>query len=143
MAFSSPEVIQVLNNIKAPYNISTPTAALALRALSPAGLATFNATLATLIANRSTLATQLLALPNVLRILGAPHANFLLVQIGTDGAPDNVRAQRVYKTAAGEEKVVVRFRGNEMGCEGCLRVTVGTEEECKKVVEVFGRLLAQ
>jgi len=141
MAFSSPELIQVLNNIKAPYNVSTPTASLAYRALSPAGLAIFKATIATLLANRDALATQLVALPSVLQILGAPHANFLLVQIGTDGRPDNAKAQRVYKKAAGEEKVVVRFRGNELGCEACLRVTVGTEEECEAVVRTLAKLL--
>jgi histidinol-phosphate aminotransferase len=28
-----------------------------------------------------------------------------------------------------EHGVVVRFRGNELHCKDCLRVTVGTEEE--------------
>jgi histidinol-phosphate aminotransferase len=32
-------------------------------------------------------------------------------------------------TLAEEEGVVVRYRGNELGCQGCLRITVGTEEE--------------
>ncbi|ORY87497.1 pyridoxal phosphate-dependent transferase [Leucosporidium creatinivorum] len=144
LAFSSPEIIQVLNNIKAPYNISTPTAALAKRALSPSGLTLFRANLSTLIANRSTLSTALLALPSILQILGAPHANFVLAQVGgKDGKPDNVKAQKVYEKMAREDKVVVRFRGNEVGCEACLRITVGTKEECEAVVEKLAKLLEE
>jgi histidinol-phosphate aminotransferase len=37
--------------------------------------------------------------------------------------------------------VVVRYRGGEIGCEGCLRVTVGTEEECETVLKQLGDLL--
>lgn len=134
-------MIQILNNIKAPYNISTPTATLALRALSPAGLSLLATKIATLKANHQTLRTAILALPNVLQVLGAGNANFLLAQIGTNGRPDNVKAERIYKQMAENDQVVVRFRGKEVGCEGCLRITVGTEEECHTVVEKLGRLL--
>ena len=41
----------------------------------------------------------------------------------------NVHALAVYEKLAGGKGVVVRFRGKEYGCEGCLRVTVGTEAE--------------
>jgi histidinol-phosphate aminotransferase len=130
-----------LNNIKAPYNISTPTAALAMRALSPAGLTLLRANIAELNANRTYLHAELLKLPSILRILGAGDANFLLAQIGTNGEPDNVKAQAVYTKMATVEKVVVRFRGNESGCEGCIRITVGTKEECETVIEKLGQLL--
>ena len=141
IAFSSPALIQVLNNIKAPYNISTPTATLAHRALSPAGLSLLATKIATLKSNHAYLHAALLALPKVLRILGAGNANFLLAQIGTDGKVDNARAEKCYKFMAETDKVVVRFRGNEVGCEGCLRVTVGTREECEEVVRRLGSLL--
>lgn len=57
------------------------------------------------------------------------------------GKPDNKRAQNVYKTMAEEEGVVVRYRGGEAGCEGCLRITVGSEEENKVVVEKLKKTL--
>ncbi|KAM0789389.1 hypothetical protein ACM66B_000218 [Microbotryomycetes sp. NB124-2] len=141
LAFSSPEIIQVLNNIKAPYNISTPTAALASRALSDEGLSLFRKNIQTLLDNREYLREHLLELPNVLQILGANHANFLMAQVGTSGKPDNVKAQRIYKTMASDEKVVVRFRGNEYGCEACLRITVGTRQECDVLLEKLRLLL--
>ncbi|GAA5994016.1 hypothetical protein JCM5350_001610 [Sporobolomyces pararoseus] len=142
VAISSPPLVQILNNIKAPYNVSTPTASLALRALSPSGLSKFYENIATLKENRTWLAEKLLTPQmqqlGVVQILGKPHANFLLVQIGNKqevGKPDNERSERLYKYMAEQDKVVVRFRGKELGCEGCLRVTVGSREECERVVE--------
>lgn len=78
-------------------------------------------------------------------ILGRPHANFVLVQIlGKDlSKPDNVRAKEVYLRLATKEKVVVRFRGNELGCEGALRITVGTKEECEVVLQRLEEVLSE
>jgi histidinol-phosphate aminotransferase len=142
IAITSPALAQILNNIKAPYSVSTPTAFLASRALSPSGLSLFKQNISTLVANRSTLATDLLALKNekgragVVQILGGGHANFLVVQIGNkDGEADNDLAKKAYLYLAETDKVVVRFRGNEVGCIACLRITVGTREECDRVVE--------
>ncbi|GAA6005653.1 histidinol-phosphate transaminase [Rhodotorula paludigena] len=144
IAISSPEIIQVLNNIKAPYNISTPTAALALRALSPQGLDAFRRNIATLISNRAYLIDALRATPGVIALPGANDANFVLAQIGgRAGEPDNERAKRIYTHMAEEDQVVVRFRGNEPGCEACLRITVGTREECDEVVKRLAALLQQ
>lgn len=63
--------------------------------------------------------------------IGAQDANFILIPVLARGRsePDSARAQRVYLTLAEEEGVVVRYRGNEVGCQGCLRISVGTEEE--------------
>ncbi|GAA5891738.1 hypothetical protein JCM6882_006189 [Rhodosporidiobolus microsporus] len=142
IAISSPPLVQVLNNIKAPYNISTPTATLAKRALSDSGLALFRTNIATLNENRAWLRAALGATPGVIAILGAGHANFLMAQIGAkDGKADNDLAKRAYLHLAEREKVVVRFRGNEVGCEACLRVTVGTRNECEEVVRVLGAFL--
>ena len=65
------------------------------------------------------------------RAIGAQDANFILIPVLARGGsePDSARAQHVYLKLANEEGVVVRYRGNEMGCQGCLRITVGTEEE--------------
>ncbi|KAK4685184.1 histidinol-phosphate aminotransferase, partial [Tremellales sp. Uapishka_1] len=139
---ASPELCQILTNAKAPYNISVPTASLALSAFSPEGLAVTSKNTATLRSSRTTLISALKSKPGIGRILGGNHANFILVEILEDGKPSNRRAQAVYKTMAESLGVVVRFRGNERGCEGCLRITVGTEEECKAVVERLRELLA-
>jgi histidinol-phosphate aminotransferase len=59
IAIAQPPLIQVLSNTKAPYNISTPTAHLALRALSPASLSTMCGNIETLKASRVKLLSSL------------------------------------------------------------------------------------
>ncbi|KAG5640437.1 hypothetical protein DXG03_008670 [Asterophora parasitica] len=148
IALAHPAIIQVLTNTKAPYNISTPTAALALSALSPASLALTRTKIQTLIEQRGELLRALaepkLTVLGVGTAVGGHNANFVLVPIhdkdGT-GKPDNERALKVYKSLAEEQGVVVRFRGNEPGCEGCLRITVGGEEETAAVVGRLGDVL--
>lgn len=75
--------------------------------------------------------------------IGATEANFVLIPVlDKHGKKDTDRALKVYKTLAEEKGVVVRFRGKEQGCEACLRITVGTEEENEKVVERLKEVLA-
>lgn len=38
--------------------------------------------------------------------------------------------------------VVVRFRGNELHCKDCLRITVGTAEENKRLLELLEHTVA-
>ena len=59
------------------------------------------------------------------------------------GKPDNGRSEKVYKELAENEGVVVRFRGREYGCEGCLRITVGSEEENRQLVEKMKLVLTR
>jgi len=49
--------------------------------------------------------------------------------------PDNEISLKVYERLAETRGVIVRFRGKEMGCLGCIRVTVGTEEENAKLLK--------
>ena len=77
------------------------------------------------------------------RAIGTHGANFILIPVLAKGSSvaDSVRAQRVYKALAEEEGVVIRYRGSEPGCTGCLRITVGTEEENKIVLEKLKKSL--
>jgi histidinol-phosphate aminotransferase len=97
----------------------------------------------TLNKNRDALIQGLREIPAIGEILGGNHANFVLAQVlDESGRPSNTRAVEVYRTMAESRGVVVRYRGNEKGCEGCLRVTVGTEEECRQAVDQMKQLLA-
>lgn len=135
-------------NTKAPYNISTPTASLALSALSPSAVQSMRKKVAALVASRKTLLEGLAALQplGLGHSIGGNDANFVMVPVldkGGNGEPDNTRAQKVYKTLAEREGVVVRFRGGEPGCAGCLRITIGTEQENEVVLQKLRELLKQ
>jgi histidinol-phosphate aminotransferase len=100
---------------------------------------------ATLTASRKTLLADITALASlgVGNIIGGNDANFIVVPIlGADGKPDNNRAQKLYRSLAEENGVVVRYRGSEPGCEGCLRITVGTEEENKTAITKIREVLS-
>jgi histidinol-phosphate aminotransferase len=75
--------------------------------------------------------------------IGANDANFVLIPVldSEGGTPNNNRAQKVYKTMAEEKGVVVRFRGGEPGCTGCLRITVGSAKENEVVVDKLREVL--
>ncbi|KAG9311732.1 pyridoxal phosphate-dependent transferase, partial [Chiua virens] len=150
VALAQPPLIQVLNNTKAPYNISTPTAHLTLAALEPAAIQGMRDKIRTLLASREKLKVSLekLAYLGVGKTIGGNNANFVLIPIldPKTGAPDNVRSIKVYKTlaeekGAGESCVVVRYRGGEPGCEGCLRITVGTVKENEMLLRRLERVL--
>ncbi|KAJ3106619.1 histidinol-phosphate transaminase [Phlyctochytrium planicorne] len=130
ITIATPELTAVFNKTKAPYNISSITSALGKAALSEPGIKKMKTNVELLKAQRNLLLTALKDIPLAGRILGANDANFILVQVvDKDGQPSNALALHVYETLARVEGVVVRFRGNELGCEACLRITVGNAEE--------------
>jgi len=143
IAIASSEVASLFNCMKAPYNISSPASALAMRALSPEGLAIFRHNVKELLEQRELLVDSLRegkkarrsGIPGIGDIIGGLDANFVLVQIvNGDGEPDNTIAEGLYTKMAETMGVVVRFRGRERGCKGALRITVGTKEEMQTLL---------
>ena len=136
-AFTSPEIAGLLNSLKAPYNISSLTSALACTALQPNNLAIMANNRRKIFEQRKRLLEELPNIPGIGRFLGGADSNFLLVEImdqTQDGRPSNEVALALYERLAELRGVVVRFRGKEFGCKGCLRITVGTSEEVEKLL---------
>ncbi|KAK0645675.1 histidinol-phosphate aminotransferase [Cercophora newfieldiana] len=135
-AFTSPPIARLLNALKAPYNISVPTAALASKALAPEGLSVMREKVSALAAQRDVLLAELPKIKGIGRLRGGTASNFLLYEIlNSQGKPGNATALKVYERLAELKGVVVRFRGKEHGCEGCLRITVGTGEETARFLK--------
>ncbi|KAF5027532.1 hypothetical protein F66182_349 [Fusarium sp. NRRL 66182] len=143
-AFTSPPIARLLNSLKAPYNISSPTSALASYAVSEEGLAVMRAHRARLLEQRDRLIKELPNIPGVGRLRGGTESNFLLYEIlNSAGEPDNTVALAVYEKLAEGKGVVVRFRGKEHGCLGCLRITVGTDAEVTRFLDSLKTTLAE
>ena len=145
-AFTSPEIAKLLNSLKAPYNISSPTSALACAALQPESLTVMQNNRTKILEQRERLLKELPPIVGVGRFLGGSNSNFLLVEIldkpwSQGGRPSNETALAVYEGLAETKGVVVRFRGKEPGCEGCLRITVGTEKEVDKFLAEISNVL--
>lgn len=145
-AFGSLEVISLLNNLKAPYNVSSPTSALATAALQPRNLAVMRDNRAKILEQRERMLKELPKIRRIGRFLGGTDSNFLLVEIldrprDQGGRPSNQSAMALYEGLAETRGVVVRFRGKELGCEGCLRITVGTTEEVDRLLAEIRSIL--
>jgi histidinol-phosphate aminotransferase len=63
------------------------------------------------------------------------HANFVLVYIGAQH-PEFVRLM----SAGG---VLVRDRSSDPGCDGCVRITIGTREQMRQAVAVLNQTLSK
>ena len=147
-AFTSPEIARLLNNLKAPYNISSPTSALASAALQPSSLEVMRNNRAKILKQRERMLKELPRVPGIGSFLGGAESNFLLVEIldkprNQGGVPNNETALAVYESLAESRGVVVRFRGKEPGCNGCLRITVGTEAEVEKFLREIEAVLQE
>lgn len=117
MAFASTVVIDIMNKVKAPYNISQSTQDLALEALKNIGQV--NDWIKQTVAERNQLSIDLAALPMV-KFVHPSDANFILAEVDD--------AAYLYNALV-EQGIIVRDRSKVTLCEGCLRVTVGTPQE--------------
>lgn len=117
MAFASPEIISVLNKIKYPYNVNQLTQEKALEILN--NQETMKSQLTLILSERTRLQQELTAIPCVRKIYPT-DANFILVDVGD--------ADAVYQKLV-DQGIIVRNRNKVVLCAGCLRITVGTEEE--------------
>lgn len=128
MCFAQTEIIQVLNKIKPPYNISGINQQLAEQALNEVAQKEKN--VQEIIVQREWLKTELKQLPSVRQVFPS-EANFLLVKI------DQAREKYHELIQTG---VVVRDRSSVILCQDCLRITVGTPSENQQLLEALKKL---
>lgn len=130
IALSSPPVIQYMMKIKSPYNINKLTAETALEAFRHMNLIDFN--IDKILEERTYLSDQLGQTPTVEKVYPS-NANFILFKIRD--------AENVYQKLA-EKGIIVRYRGNEPGCENCLRITVGMPDENLRFLKTLREILS-
>ena len=128
ICIASEEIIDILNKIKPPYNINSLTQERAISAL--ADWDTTQGQVTQLIAERKGLFAQLEKISFVEKVYPS-DANFLLVRV--DDA--NKRYAQLI-----ENDIVVRNRSKQVGCENCLRFSVGTTQENQILIETLNRL---
>ncbi|KAJ1932285.1 histidinol-phosphate transaminase, partial [Linderina pennispora] len=138
------DMVYYLNNAKAPYNVSTLSLDVAKQALSDGNVQKMLAVVGSLRQQRDQyLIPELRKLPHFGQILGGNDANFVLCRfVDSSGVASNEIAKGVYAEMAENRGCVVRYRGSDLGCAGCLRITVGTEEENRTVIATMRDLLS-
>lgn len=124
-----PDVIQLMNNVKAPYNVNSLTSEVAINAMN--SMDTLRKNVASTMVERARVRTELEALTDIVVSVYPSDSNFLLFRV-----KDDLQAVTVYKKMA-DDGVVTRFRGNELHCNQCIRVTIGTKEENDKFLAIL------
>jgi len=117
MAFASEAIIEVYNRVKPPYNINQSTQELVLKALDEVGQV--NDMIKWIVQMREELAAALTKMIGVQKVYPS-DANFLLVKVADPKTTYQYLLQK---------GIVVRDRSRVELCEGCLRITVGTQKE--------------
>lgn len=131
MAFASEEIIALLDKIKPPYNINEATQELALKALDQDEQLKFM--IEEIIQERQMLEQALPTLPIVEKVYTS-DANFILVKVK--------EANRLY-TYLLDRGIVTRNRSSLPGCEGCLRISVGTTDENQQLYQAIAEFRTQ
>jgi histidinol-phosphate aminotransferase len=117
MAFAARPIIDVLNKVKPPYNINQATQDIALEALQNIGQV--NDWIKITVEEREKLSANLLELNTVKKVYPS-DANFILVEVDD--------ATKTYNALV-DQGIIIRDRSKVTLCEGCLRITIGTEKE--------------
>lgn len=130
LAIADPAVIALMSKVKYPYNINVLAQKMALMKLDEAAK---DKAVAEIVGQRFRLEKELAKCPEVKGIYSS-GANFLLVRFDN---PDEVYERLL---AGG---VIVRNRSKVSGCEGCLRITVGTPAENDRLLRLLASPVAE
>jgi histidinol-phosphate aminotransferase len=117
MAIGDPDLIRFMTKVKYPYNVNMLTQNYALEALKDKGRV--DQWVKMILQQRGVLERKFRKFRFVERVHPS-DANFLLVKVS--------KPKKVYNYLV-EKGIIVRDRSNVELCEGCLRITIGTEEE--------------
>jgi histidinol-phosphate aminotransferase len=125
MAFASEPIIDLFNKIKPPYNINVVSQQIALDALN--NIDKVNNWIKEIVTERQNLKVEIEKLSFVLKVYPS-EANFLLVK--------TIDANKVYHYLESKE-IIVRNRNSVTLCEGCIRITIGTKDENKSLINAL------
>lgn len=128
ICYASAEVILVLNKIKPPYNVNELTQKRALERLDNPDKIKYE--IESIIVQREELLKVLLNV-NFVKKIYPTEANFILIKV------DDANKRYDELIAKG---IVIRNRTTQPLCDNCLRLTVGTEQENKKLIEALQSL---
>ena len=125
LALADSRVIELMSQVKYPYNINVATMSIVSGLLTKG----IDAEVEEIKAQRAVLAEVLESMSMVQRVYPS-DANFVLARF------DDADAVYDFLIADG---IIVRNRNRVKGCEGCLRMTVGLPEENEKLIKSLKR----
>jgi len=125
MLFADPQVVGFLSRVKYPYNVNTLTIEAALGRLDSTEQSSL--WIKEILKERSIVAKQLESLPFV-QVVYPSDANFLLISVEDPSS--------VYQYLM-DKGIIIRDRSSVPLCRGCLRITIGTQEENRAMINAL------
>ncbi len=123
LAFASEYIVGLMSKVKYPYNINVVTQKLVEERLGVC----VEGSIKEIISQRGLVVSQLSQI-EIVRHIYHSDSNFLLVRFD--------EPKKVYDALV-ESGIIVRDRSKVKGCEGCLRITIGTPEENEKLINII------
>ena len=123
MAFTSETIIGYFNKMKPPYNISKINQLAALERLN--NMEDFGKQLNSILSERTKVVAELNKLPIILKVYPS-DANFVLAE--------TINANDIYNYLV-DNNIIVRNRNTVVN--NCLRITIGTSDENKKLIQAL------
>lgn len=123
MGYASQRIIQVLNNIKLPYNLNTLTQDTAAKIID--NINEYKDKVATIKSERQKLQNELEKIEVVQKVYPS-DANYILAKF------NDANATYDYLVKKG---IIVRNRSTQPHCENCLRITVGTPNDNETLIK--------
>ena len=128
ICYAQTEIIEVLKKIKMPYNVNILSQIKAISELK--NKKDFKAQLSQIAKSKELLKSELKHISFIEKIYPS-DTNFLMTKMDD--------ANKRYKQLI-DKQIVVRNRTTEPLCENCLRFTIGTESETKKLINALKTL---
>ncbi len=128
ICYASEEIISVVNSIKPPYNVNQLTQLAAIKNLTSNDLVKKHIDL--ILNERKFLFVELKKLKFIEKVYPT-DSNFILIKV------DN--ANNRYNQLV-ENGIIIRNRSSQILCDNCLRLTIGTVDENKKLISALKSL---
>lgn len=124
---ANQQTIEVLLKVIAPYPLSAPVADIAAQALSSSGIERMRNNVARLNQTREQFKRELSNCRCIDEVYDS-LSNYLLIRSKESAAIFDYLWQR---------GIIIRDQSKQVGLSNCLRITIGTENECQKVIEAL------
>lgn len=125
ICYANQQVIEIINKVKPPYNVNELTQSKALERLGKTE--DINNEITSILESKEGLLQALVCVDWIEKTYDS-EANFLLLKV--DNA--KLRYQQLI-----EKGIVIRDRSTQPLCENTLRITIGTQEENTKLIDVL------
>ena len=125
LALADSRVVEIMSQVKYPYNINKAALQIVEQLLDEP----IDDKVREIVEQRGVVAERLAAMPFVSKVYPS-DANFVLARV------DDADAIYEHLIADG---IIVRNRNRVRGCEGCLRITIGTKQENEKLIQSLER----